>query len=139
MLTHLARNADGMRNIIEGAVVGEERAAYPSAEARAADIEAGAGRAPAALLDDVADSQRALLAAWRAAPADAWQRTGLWLAGGRQPVTVSFTLRRRELLVHGVDLGLGLTPGDLPEAFVAADREWLHTNRTLEIWPDAPW
>ena len=69
---------------------------------------------PGDLLDDVADSQRALLAAWRAARAEAWQRTGLWLAGGRQLVTISFTLRRRELLVHGVDLRLGLTPAICP-------------------------
>jgi maleylpyruvate isomerase len=139
VLTHLARNADGMRNVIDGAVVGEERAAYPSAESRAADIEAGAHRGPGALVRDFATSHRALLDAWKAAPIGAWDRTGIWLAGGRLPVTVSLTLRRRELLVHGIDLGLTLTPAELPEDYVAEDLDWLREHRTTETWPDAPW
>ena len=45
---HLARNADGVRGMVEGAIAGEEREQYPhGAEGRAADIDAGARPRPA--------------------------------------------------------------------------------------------
>ncbi len=53
VMTHLARNADGLRNLAEGAIAGEERAMYPSAEQREADIEAGSGRPAAELHTDI--------------------------------------------------------------------------------------
>ena len=64
VLTHLARNADGMRNMIEGAVLGEERLMYPSAEHRDADIEAGSSRTATELVDDVRRCAWALESAW---------------------------------------------------------------------------
>ncbi len=39
VLAHLARGADAMRNLLVGARSGEDRAAYASAEARAAETE----------------------------------------------------------------------------------------------------
>ena len=44
VLTHVARNADGLRNLLIWAQTGVETPMYPSAEDRAADIEAGASR-----------------------------------------------------------------------------------------------
>ncbi len=38
VLAHVARNADAMRNLQVGARSGEDRQAYPSAQAREADI-----------------------------------------------------------------------------------------------------
>ena len=46
MLTHLARNADGMINLLLWARTGIVTPAYASAEARVADIEKGAVRSP---------------------------------------------------------------------------------------------
>ena len=111
----------------------QERAQYPGgAEQRVADIEAGAGRAPDALIGDLRDSQRLLVAAWRELPDEAWQRTGVWLTAGRQPVDTGLRARRRELLVHVVDLDLGVRPEDLPEDFLADDRDWLGEHRGWE-------
>ena len=139
-MTHLARNADAMRNIVEGAIAGEERAAYPDgAEGRAAAIEAGAGRDAAVLVADFESSQHALDDAWARTPDDAWTRTGVWLLTGRMPVVESLRVRRRELLVHWIDLDLGVSPSELPDDFVAADRDWLQEQRTRATWPDAPW
>ncbi len=44
VLTHVARNADALVNLLTWARTGVETPAYPSREARDAGIEAGAGR-----------------------------------------------------------------------------------------------
>lgn len=140
VLTHLARNADGLRNMVEGALADEPREQYPGGnEAREAEIDAGAGRDPATLVADFADAHRALMDAWRRMPAEAWARPGIWLVGGPQPVDATPLRRRRELLVHWVDLDLGGTPADLPDDYVQTDGAWLRSQRTTDTWPDAPW
>jgi maleylpyruvate isomerase len=53
VLTHIARNADGLRNLLIWARTGAETPMYASAESRSADIEAGAGRPAAELAADV--------------------------------------------------------------------------------------
>src|SRR5512145_2600597 len=45
VLTHVARNADALTNLLTWASTGVETPMYESAEARAADIEAGSPRA----------------------------------------------------------------------------------------------
>jgi maleylpyruvate isomerase len=140
ILTHLARNADGNRNIVEGALANEERSQYPGgAEQRVSEIEAGAGRAPDVLIRDLTDSQRLLIAAWRQLPTDGWERTGVWLTAGRRNVDAGLQARRRELLVHLVDLDVGVRPDDLPDDFLAEQVDWLMKNRGSDTWPDADW
>ncbi len=51
---HLAHNADGLGNLAIWAATGVETPMYPSAEARAADIEASARKRPADLRAEVA-------------------------------------------------------------------------------------
>src|SRR6266704_2810422 len=63
VLTHVARTGDAMCNLLTWARTGVETPAYRCQEARGADIEAGAMRSTAELLDDVA----ATAAAFRAA------------------------------------------------------------------------
>jgi maleylpyruvate isomerase len=140
VLTHLARNADGNRDMVEGAILGEERAQYPGGEQRRADdIEAGATRSAGLLVADLIASHEALVAAWRRMPDDAWTRTGLWLTVGSQPVSRGLSTRRREILVHVVDLDRGVPPRDLPADFLLDDADWLREHRTQTTWPDAPW
>ena len=140
VVTHLARNADGIRDMVEGAIAGVEREQYPGgAEGRAHAIDAGADRDAATLVDDFQTTQRALVDAWHRMPPEGWSRTGVWLVAGRRPIDHSLRARRRELLVHWVDLGLDATPADLPDDFVDAELGWLRDHRTTETWPDAPW
>lgn len=117
VVTHLARNADGMRSMVEAAIRGEVGQMYPSAEARAAGIAAGRGAGAATLRADLRAAHDSLADAWRALPADAWERTG------RASVTRSMRdfvwVRRREVEVHHVDLDLGYEPSDWPVGFVA--------------------
>src|SRR5580704_15569337 len=56
VLTHLARNADGLRNLLVWARTGVETPQYPSVQARNDGIEAGAGRRAAELAADIAES-----------------------------------------------------------------------------------
>ena len=54
VLTHIARNADGLRRMIEGARRGEQAMQYPGGMAqRNEEIDAGADRPAGALVEDV--------------------------------------------------------------------------------------
>ena len=140
LLTHLARNADGISNMVEGAIAGVERDMYPGgAEGREADIDAGADRPARELIADFTEASAALDDAFRRMPDDAWERVGITIAYGPVKIRRVVGSRRRELLVHLVDLDLGVAPADLPDDYLTGDAEWLHDNRGPDTWPDATW
>jgi maleylpyruvate isomerase len=129
VLTHLARSGDGDRRCADGAAHDEVLAKYPEGmEGRASDIEAGASRPVAALLSDLDESQDALVSTWRALPDEAWHRFGDTPSGRRSMIEIVAS-RRRELLVHLVDLDLGVGPGDLPADYLVDDRAWIEEFR----------
>src|SRR2546425_958326 len=72
VLTHIARNADGFRNLLAWARTGTETPMYPSEEARDRAIEAGARRSAAEIAADLRASAAAFAAAAEDLPADAW-------------------------------------------------------------------
>ena len=72
VLTHIARNADGFRNLLAWARTGTETPMYPSEEARDRAVEAGAGRSAADLAADLRASAAAFAAAAEDLPAAAW-------------------------------------------------------------------
>jgi maleylpyruvate isomerase len=118
VLTHLARNADAMTRTLAGTARGEMVPGYGGEEARAADIEAGAGRPAAELVADVADSAERLEQTWsRLGDAD-WQREAVTRAGP-VPAVRLIGMRWREVEIHRVDLADGYGPGDWPASFVA--------------------
>src|SRR5262245_10304249 len=53
VLTHIARNADALTNLVTWARTGVETPMYSSRDQRAADIEAGSGRPAVQLVEDV--------------------------------------------------------------------------------------
>lgn len=109
VLAHLARNADALVNVFAG------RPMYPSAEARAADIERNAPRPLDVQLADVRESAARLLRAW-AATAD-WSRT-VELRNGVTDTAATVPFRRWiEVELHHVDLGIGYELEDLPVEF----------------------
>jgi maleylpyruvate isomerase len=119
VLTHLARNADGGTRLLTWARTGIPAAEYPSLAARAAQIEAGAGRGAAELIDDVRASAERFAAEYAMMPAEAWQHVVQWTAGQRHPAARIADARLCELLVHHVDLQVGRTPDHWPAGFVA--------------------
>jgi maleylpyruvate isomerase len=124
VLTHIARNADALGNLLVWAETGERHDMYPSREHRNAGIEAGANRSAAQLTADLQEaSQRFLEAAARLSP-DRWaapvERTAT-----QQPYPARFILwwRYQEILVHHVDLGAGFSPAHWPADFTGPELE----------------
>jgi maleylpyruvate isomerase len=119
VLTHVARNADGLGNLLRWARTGTETPMYASAQSRNADIEAGAGRPAADLAADVHASAAAFAAEAAGVPDDAWTVHVRALSG--PPFAALGVLDRRlsEVEIHHVDLAAGYAPGDWPDDFVA--------------------
>ncbi len=124
---HVARNAEGMVNLVAWALTGRPTPMYPSMEARNAGIEEAA-HLPRHDLRVLLDSTSAALAVAvrRLADADDESLERLVLFGAPPPGTTpdvpAWTLgfaRLREVEIHHLDLGAGLAPSDWPESFVA--------------------
>lgn len=118
VLSHLARNADALGNLVGWAVTGTPRAMYDSPDSRDADIAAGATRSAQEILVDVLDSARrfALAAPGLAGPAEQAEvemRGGRVVRGQQLP-----TLRLLEVVFHHVDLQAGYTFADADPGFV---------------------
>ncbi|GAA1628936.1 maleylpyruvate isomerase family mycothiol-dependent enzyme [Actinoplanes couchii] len=113
VLTHLARNADALTNLLTWARTGVETPAYASPEARAAGIEAGAARPLADQVADLRQAHERFTAAAAAMPAEAWAAE---LPMARSAAAVPW-LRLCEVEMHRADLGHGYTPDDWPAAF----------------------
>ena len=119
LLTHLARNADSLRNLLTWARTGVTTPQYSSPDERSEGIERGAGRPAAELLADLEESAAALGTAAASVPEAAWAAQVGWGHAGW------YTLWRRltEVEIHHVDLGLGYSPEDWPEAFASYSLE----------------
>ena len=127
-LTHIARNADGIDNLVQWALTDVRTSMYPSMESRDADIGRGANRSADVLRDDIASSAERLATAMGAladADSDALQR--LVIFGAPPPSTPPNTpahelgfARWREVTIHHADLGLAdFSYGDFDNTFVA--------------------
>lgn len=114
VLSHIARNADGMINLLTWARTGVPTPAYASVDARNADIETGAARPPAEIRADVIDSSDRLAAVVREMPAQAWSATIRNVQGAEIPATDIPWVRSREMWIHAVDLDVGASLADLP-------------------------
>lgn len=114
LVTHLARNADALVNLLTWARTGVPTPMYASAAQRGADIDAGAGRGADELRADLAGAAGRLADAVRAMPDDAWSATVRTGQGREVPADQVLWLRVREVWVHQADLDLGGTLADLP-------------------------
>jgi maleylpyruvate isomerase len=110
VLTHIARNADSALRMLDGLAQ-----YWKGWESRDADIELGAARPWAALVDDVLETSVAV--EHRMAEVIDWSGTITALAAVRPKVMLPVT-RRREVETHRVDLGLGYGFADLPDDYV---------------------
>lgn len=118
VITHVARNADALDNLLHWARTGERRDAYGSEQERAAAIEEGAHHGPTELLADLTDSagRFATHAADLHGPAgqaEVLTRTGTPVRGEQLP-----TMRLLEVVIHHVDLLAGYTFADSDAGFV---------------------
>jgi maleylpyruvate isomerase len=119
LLTHLARNADGLRNLLIWARTGVVTPQYPSTEVRNEEIEAGAGRPARELVVDFANSATAFAdEAARLRDAD-WTAEVRRIRGPAFPAWLTLWWRHSELEIHHVDLDAGYRPADWPADFAA--------------------
>ncbi|WP_285743636.1 maleylpyruvate isomerase family mycothiol-dependent enzyme [Lentzea sp. NBRC 105346] len=118
VITHLARNADALVNLLTWARTGVEHQAYASRADRDADIEEGAGRLMQLLRADLDSACTRFIRACRDLPHSAWQAEVA--TPGGQPIKADGVpwLRLRELWIHMVDLNHGITFDDLPPEWV---------------------
>jgi maleylpyruvate isomerase len=131
LVTHLARNADGHRNMAEHAARGEIGDQYPGgSEQRNGDIEAGSLRAASELVEDVAAACAALEAAWSTLTDEGWSVLGRTRTGEHTQEDHVFR-RWREVEIHLVDLGLGYEPADWPDDYLEEE-----LRRGLEHLPN---
>lgn len=116
VLTHIARNADGISRTLSGALRGEKLARYPHGwDGRNADIEAGAVRGAAELIADVRESAERLDRVLGAvADADGWA-----LPTDDRPAGEYVVARWREVEIHRVDLAGAYTADEWPASFLA--------------------
>lgn len=137
VLTHLARNADALVNLLTWARTGVETPMYPSRRVRDDEIAAGAGRAAAEQRADLAESQGRFMAAAAQMGEDDWAAVVRW-GSDSQEATADLVpwLRLVEIEVHHVDLDLGYTPAHWTPDFVR--RQLTRTAEDFRARPDTP-
>jgi maleylpyruvate isomerase len=139
VLSHIARNADGLTNLLTWASTAVETPMYASAESRNADIEAGASRTRDEIVDDLDTSAHRFAAAVASVPDDAWEREvrmGPAASGRTIPARRVLWMRLKELEVHHVDLDANYSPQDWAPWFVS--RALAETLRTFGRRDDVP-
>ena len=120
MLTHIARNADGLRNLLIWARTGVETPQYADASERESGIEAGAGRTAAELLADLDASAIALAAEAASLRPGDWAAEVRGFRGGAHAGWFTLWRRLGEVEIHHVDLGAEYGRADWPLPFATA-------------------
>ena len=118
VISHVARNADGLRNLFIWARTGVETPQYASSEQRNLDIDSGARRSLPELIEDFrVSADRFLDEASRLHP-EAWDFPVRTLSSPKLfPARDVFKSRRIEVEVHHADLGVAYTAHHWPEDF----------------------
>jgi maleylpyruvate isomerase len=125
VLTHLARNAEGLARLLEFAARGEVGEQYPGGmTARNEAIEQGATRGVGDLVADVRRTIYLLEGAWNSASAESWQGTGILSSGARIPVREVVFRRWREVEVHHADLLASVSFADWSPDYVRRDLDY---------------
>ncbi|MDT7718945.1 MAG: maleylpyruvate isomerase [Pseudonocardiales bacterium] len=141
VVTHVARNAEGLGRLLTWARTGIETPMYPSARARDTAIEAGAGRPKSEQLDDLRDTGAAFAASAQELSPNQWDAT-VGTRHGPMPAARVAWARVRELWLHLVDLDAGVEIDEMPDAIasmlVRDVAAWMHTRVPAEIQLQLP-
>lgn len=132
VVSHLARNADGLVNLLTWARTGVEHPMYASNADRDADIEEGAGRLAQVLVEDLRAACDRFMAAATGMPELAWSASVTARLPVPFPAANIPSMRLHELWVHMVDLDAGVTFADVPDEHLehlVAEAVTRHINR----------
>jgi len=121
LAAHLARHADALRGVVEGALRGEDVPLYPSPDARDAGIRAGADRTGLQIQEDLDTACGRL--------EHAFDEVADWampvpFRDSRVPVATLPLGRLAEVVIHHVDLAIGTGFDDLDPVVAAIVLDW---------------
>lgn len=136
VVAHLAANAEAVSRLMNWARTGIENRMYSSREQRNAEIEAGAKLRAEELTSWFEQSASCFADTINTLPNEAWLATVVTAQGRSVPATEIPWMRSREVLVHAVDLGSGLTFADLPDNFLTALRDDIIKKRGASNIPE---
>lgn len=143
VVTHLARNADGLRRVLVGARVEQQLLPYDSPQARADDIERGATRSTDTVALDLLAADRHLAETIDDLPQHTWAFEIDLGRGGPAPAAVVLATRLGELELHhddlGVDAGLDLlTDAQAGRLLAAIQHSYVRTREVpaMTLDPD---
>jgi maleylpyruvate isomerase len=120
VVAHVALGGFGLARVIDGLVHDQSVAMYESDEQRAADIDKLAQAEPSELREQLLAATTAFTVAVEAMQEEHWSGYIDRLPGGPAwPAVSAVPMRRREVEIHHVDLGLSYTRADWPDDFVA--------------------
>jgi maleylpyruvate isomerase len=108
VVSHLARNADGLVNLLHWARTGIESPMYPSPADREADIEEGAHRLVQVQQEDLRAADERFFMATEVMSEMDWEAGVTDRHGAPLAVSLVPWMRLTEVLVHHVDLNVGL-------------------------------
>jgi maleylpyruvate isomerase len=120
LIAHVHHNALALRNLVIWATTGVETPMYASTEQRDADIAATATEPPARLRELVRTSAAALDDDLDEMDDAAWAATVVTAQGRTVPAREIVWMRTREVVVHAIDLDVGVGFVDLPADLVEA-------------------
>ena len=120
IVSHLARNADALVNLVTWAATGVVTPMYPSTDARGAQIEADVPQPADWLRERLRTSSARLLEQLDALAPAAWEALIETAQGRTVPASEIPWMRVRESFIHLVDLDLGFTFADFPGAVTDA-------------------
>jgi uncharacterized protein (TIGR03083 family) len=135
VVAHLAGNAAAIGNLLRWARTGEPTPMYRSAEQRDADIESGARLPGERVTAWFERSARALDVALAAMTDEHWRARVVTAQGRTVPASETPWMRSREVMVHAVDLGTGVSFADLPVEFLTALRADILARRGRDAVP----
>lgn len=122
--THIARHADAFARVADGLTTGTEQAMYPGD--RDAEIQSGAGRSGLEIQTDLDTSAGRLAEAFdRIDRADAWVRPVTVRNGLRMPARLLVGGRLFEVVIHHLDLHLGLAVDDIDARTAEVCLRWV--------------
>lgn len=123
--THLARQADALGRLVEGAHTGEHRTMYDTDEQRSSEIEAGASRSGLELQIDLDTAAGRLGAGFdRLDAAHAWDATVELRGGQTAPARLLPLARLAEVVLHHVDLDIGFDVDAIDPVIATWLLEW---------------
>jgi maleylpyruvate isomerase len=120
LVAHVAANGDALGNLVHWAATGDRTPMYATSEERAAGIERGPRMSAAGLGSWLRGSTAELTEAMHRLREEQWAAEVVTAQGRTVPATEIAWLRAREVCVHTVDLGTGVTFADLPDEFLSA-------------------